>query len=245
MANRNLFDVSFTEFTWGSPDFTDIRVEIVKSGVRCFGRGTHADGNTALEKASAEALERLCCHILGISTVGCAVHLSPELAMENSRHEFIERYIFDMFRNGCFNSITNADSLLVIERNLPSKIWIVELGDGNTITICIFIDLGDPISIGISFGSDTNSFEKAYIEAFRNYMSYRQDRSSFDLAVKSNKDMWCCDKSFLQEVIFKLEQNDKGVRRKFTIPKVGTKTLMVSQVLGLSDCPFYFSRSEC
>lgn len=97
LRNDERFDLRVQELSWIKPIFPgwyDIQVSISIFGERFFGRGSDQDVNTALGKAVCEAVERATCFKHGISSVGVAGHVDLDLAKENARLEYIERFCF-------------------------------------------------------------------------------------------------------------------------------------------------------
>lgn len=82
LKSQEELNVRVTEFNWpyryniGLFDF-DVSFEV--NGHRHEGRGTDLDKSVALRKAISEAVERFICYVMGISTVGVAVH-EPSLS---------------------------------------------------------------------------------------------------------------------------------------------------------------------
>src|SRR6185437_2300039 len=75
----------------GLHDF-EARIEV--SGVAVVGRGIDFDPELAVEKASSEAIERLICNRLNISSEGFAIG-GRRGADEHAKNEALERYYFN------------------------------------------------------------------------------------------------------------------------------------------------------
>lgn len=244
LSMRDRIKVSFVEHKWAGPYFTDIEIKIHIGGMEFSGRGTDKNGDLALEKASAEAIERWCCQELKLSTVGCAIHSVELLAEKNSKYEFIERFIFNKFiENG---NLANEFFPAIPMRYPWGTFRFWNLGDtyAGSVAISISFDNQIPISIGIALSeSEEPAAAKAFIEALRNFEAYEHDKSTFTAMIGNDPDLWCCDPQFLKRVLSQIAMNKAVSPTNWILPDTITISKKVSEILGQDDCPLYFSRT--
>lgn len=91
---KELFKLSFKQYGWTEkylPMLHDFTAEISFNGISSQGRGTDLNAELAIEKASAEAIERYVCKILKMDSTGLSV--SGEVSStEHAKFEALERY---------------------------------------------------------------------------------------------------------------------------------------------------------
>lgn len=241
LSQKEKLGVKFTEHSWGRPSLTDIEVSFLFNGINVQGRGTHAVGDIALEKACAEAIERLCCLKLGISTVGCAIHSNEELAILNSRNEFVERSAFDSFLNQK-SSTLELDNVIKLQFGEKIKFWEIQNHSRCSTVFAITFDANEnPISLGLgSADSLKEACEKAYLEAIRNFVSFKQNPTAFKNSVEKDHNLWCCDEKFLLNVLNKINLTYEIKNESLSFK---TKVNPVSSIIGDDSCNLFFART--
>lgn len=248
LNKKDNLNVSFIEYSWGRPDYCDIAVQIEENGLIHNGRGTDRDGDIALEKASAEAIERWCCQRMNISTVGCAIHNVEAEAIKNSQEEFLERYIFNYFleKGSSIREIDNAKLFYSLASDCDYKFrsWVMCIKDLGSLIVTISFLHQKPISIGMSSSPLGLAIEKSYIESLRNFRAFQDDPTQFLEKVTKNKDLWCCDPKFLKQVMLKIEQTNSCLEKSPQTYLTATETKSASEVLGVNDCPLFFCRTS-
>jgi hypothetical protein len=244
ISKKELLAVSFVEHKDSQgllTNMTDIEVKVSVGDLVFSGRGTDPVGDIALEKASSEAIERWCCHLLGISTVGCAIHSIQEHCMANARNEFLERYFF----NQVFSKSISPCSLKSEPLGTDTVIKFFEITkcDAGSVLLALIFDSCDPICLGLSLESDIDlGFKKASIEALRNYSVYKTDKVYFQKTVASDHNLWCCDPQLLSKITKTLSSVNTPVQ-SVKIPEVNSWVHPVSEIIKIIDCPLYFSRT--
>lgn len=245
LSKKDLLKVSFVEHKNTQdllPHLSDIEVKISVDRLTFSGRGTDSIGDIALEKASSEAIERWCCHQLGISTVGCAIRSTKETAEFNSTSEFIERFYFDQL----LSHSGQALDLKIESIGTDTQINYYELAitDYGSVVLCLVVDSSKPICLGLALEQDLNNgFKKASIEALRNYAVYRENKPNFLKMTKEDHNLWCCNPDYLSKIFRLLSLELKTSNFYAEVPRLKSLTKNVSSILGIEDCPLFFSRT--
>lgn len=255
LSKCNTLDVSFGEHKWNVEaigPITDIEVRIKLGNTLIEGRGTDADGNIALEKASSEAIERWCCRQLKVSSVGCAIHSNPELAETHSKNEFIERFIFEQLKEKTLapEPMISAKIQYMQEKlaqqyaNTKLTFWELAKTQGRSVILSLISDEIKPIALGLSLESENNGLEKALIEALRNFVSYKTNVDAFFAVTKDNPDFWCCNPDYLEQINSLLKKASSHSKPEVLTPVTQTLNHKVSDILSFSDCHLFFSRTK-
>lgn len=245
LSKKDLLNVSFVEHKDTHNlllNLTDIEVKISVGGLIFSGRGTDSIGDIALEKASSEAVERWCCHKLEISTVGCAIRSTKEDAEKNSVSEFIERFYFDHF----LESPLHTPNLKTEPIGSASQIKYYELikTEYGSVILSLVVDSRKPICLGLAFEKERqDGFKKSAIEALRNYAVYKENKSSFQKVVDEDHNLWCCNPDILEKIFEKLSSPPATSKAFVEIPKFKSSAQNVASILGIQDCPLFFSRT--
>lgn len=245
LSKKDLLTISFVELKDTQsllPNLTDIEVKISVGDLIFSGRGTDSVGDIALEKASSEAIERWCCHKLNISTVGCAIRSTKEDAEYNSVSEFIERSYFDQF----LESPILAPNLKTESIDPEAQINYYELAKTKygSVILSLVVDSGRPICLGLALEKvPQDGFRKSAIEALRNYAVYKDSKSSFLEAIGEDHNLWCCNPDLLGKIFEKLSSQPATFNSSIEFPKFKSSIQNVSYILGIDDCPLFFSRT--
>jgi hypothetical protein len=94
ISRKELFNLSFTQYGWPErylPALYDFTAQISVNGISSQGRGTDFIAEVAIEKASAEAIERYLCKVLKMDSIGFSVSGFVS-ATEHAKFEALERY---------------------------------------------------------------------------------------------------------------------------------------------------------
>ena len=205
--HRKSFELRIREFEWPSviaARNTDFEVAMLYNGETVVGRGTDTDPNLALEKACAEAIERLVCVKHGVSSMGVALHTEKLLAKQNARSEFIERRVLAHHIN------------LIAPIELSSRSLLPGPDGDDQIESCIYklskcgvfetslsvISYRDIRLIGAASDfSFATASARADLEAIRNLAACISDAERFHQAVASNSNLKWSDSRFFHQKI--------------------------------------------
>lgn len=246
LSKKDLLKVSFVEHKDTHnllPNLNDIEVKIAVGGFIFSGRGTDSIGDIALEKASSEAIERWCCHKLEISTVGCSIRSTKEDAENSSLSEFVERFYFDQFLSG----LIIPTSLKIAPLSSGTQINYHQLvkTEYGSVILSLVVDSEKPVCLGLALEKELkDGFNKSATEALRNYAVYKENKSAFIEAVAADQNLWCCDPEILSKISEKISTPQTASDSFIEIPKLKSSTQSVSSILGIEDCPLFFSRTN-
>jgi len=249
IKNREILNPNFTEFDWPSryfPNLNDFEAILILNGITAVGRGTDKNKNLSIEKASAEAVERLICKRLGINSVGVAVSGATD-AKTHACFEALERYYFnehvrqsnpfspfeDSFTKSLvseFKKYNKSDEVQFYKMATPAPYWGIVCGISTN-------DSLPPLSIGLSMHTNAeHATERAFAEALINYARMKDAPKSVHGEILSHEDLWACDPKFLGN-IFKLFQKTNQNNTTFELPELETIALDISNITELSGCP--------
>lgn len=249
-ANKETFDFRINEFQWGkslSKSLYDFEASITLNGQVHLGRGTDTNELLALEKACAEAIERLVCWSHRIATDGIAIHKSKELARLSSRREAVERFLLKWHQdnNAPFEIYKNIDvyKRLVREVSKSAKIQIgVMSSESATVALVCLIADEDQLFLGMSCEATSHqACEKAVMEALRNLAAFKNDSASFLEELLVNQDLWCGRAENLRPLAALFTENKGAIRSN--IPEVVSQSVSHTVVSALSGCPVFVERS--
>ncbi len=240
--HRKSFELRIREFEWPKVvNFrnTDFEVTLIYDGETFVGRGTDADPNFALEKACAEAVERLVCSRHGISSLGVALHTNQLLAKQNARFEYIERRVLDHHINRIVPVELSSRSVSAVpasDDKIERCIYkLSKCGDIET-NLCV-ISCRDIRLIGAAaaFGNSDAS-ARAELEAIRNLAAYISDAERFQQAVSANLNLKWSDSCFFHNKIapFLLAI---GQADDLPAPTIGYKHLSLPNESIFAECP--------
>lgn len=254
-SNKQIFDLRFREFDWTTrhlPGVHDFSAVVGWNGVEAEGRGLANSSELALEKASAEAIERLICRLLNLDSVGMAVSgtLDPTI---HARNEVYERYFL--------NSHLNL-SIPMPEVKKPSgaSSHVVELfRSHNPKADLQFFKFATPTdfhgaaclidsqqkSLGFAFGTSLDDvISRSFLETLPNF-AWFQDQQ--DKLVDQEKDQpspnlpWHLREDFLNSVIPLLGGSGDG-QMSIALPQVVELSVDVSSISIFKDVPIRVAR---
>lgn len=249
IKNREILNPNFTEFDWPNryfPSLNDFEAILVLNGITAIGRGTDKDKNLSIEKASSEAIERLICKRLGISSVGVAVSGATD-AKTHACSEALERYYFgehvrqnkpftlheDGFTRAlvdAFKKYNKLDEVQFYKMATPAPYLGVVCGISKK-------DSPAPLSIGLSLHTNpAHTAERAFTEALINYARMKDAPKSVHGEILLDENLWACDPKFLSN-IFKLFQSAGQDNEIIELPELETIDLDIANIKELSGCP--------
>ncbi|EAR11030.1 YcaO-like family protein [Reinekea blandensis] len=111
---------------------------------------------------------------------GSAVHETEELAINSALEELIERHLFNIFWLFESNILEKSFSSDEIEHAIESgwRLDFYEIRDYKSCTICVMINRSDrrfskgAMTVGLSFGSDSDACIRAYTECLQTLEAY-------------------------------------------------------------------------
>ena len=241
-THRHDLQLKIREFSWPlgiveqQPNDFEVTLEFGRRSVS--GRGTDSDETLALEKACAEAVERLACHCDGIGSVGVAVHTNEVSARLNARAEYIERFVFR-------NHLLKNEPILYhspIELELAGSQF-----EGNLFTMascgglsCALSLISGPgvnllgLAADVEFGS---AVERASHEALRNYAAFLSAPGCFSDATRNDSDLWCCDFNYIESKIKPLLKIDSQKPQSVQEPVLFYRPVPLPAGTIFADCP--------
>jgi ribosomal protein S12 methylthiotransferase accessory factor YcaO len=251
---RHKFELKLNEFRWGkslSIPIYDIGATLRLGGKVAEGRGTATNELLALEKACAEAIERLVCQTNFLSTEGVALHTQEPNARENARLEALERFLFswhrerkiafDFLPTDCDEAIHLQQWVTDLSPKAKLEIRLMKAPTGYFSPICK-ISEGDNLFIGLSCGADLeDTCEKALIEAIRNLAAQKANPVSYSEALTNNPDLWCGDSKFINELLPLFDS--KSSNSMPPILEVISERLSTKSIGDLEDCPVFVERA--
>lgn len=254
VENRERLNPAFVQFDWPNRYFnglSDFKATLNIEDFAAIGRGIDISPEIALEKASAEAIERLICHKLNISSGGCAV--AGEIsAQSHARHEALERYYFDehIEIGRPFHLIEKTISPLSMSANLiceqfkslnpniGAHFYKMAVPDPYYGIVCNISPTSEaPQILGLSLHIDpTKALKKALKEALMNYARQQDNPKSFAEAVNADSDLWICNPRFMEKITT-LFSNTPWTTTATELPELIIEKIDTSSIEQLSGCP--------
>ena len=248
------FDLKISEFEWPSKEnfkIFDFEVNISFRGISAQGRGTDRSELFALEKASAEAIERLICMDQKISTIGVAVHVSRHLAEANAQSEAVERFLFERsLKEGVGlpkiikkNYIDITEYLKTLDSD--AEVQFFQFGaQGDFVGILCLVTKGkNQKFIGLSFEcSKKKALEKSFIEAARNLKAFIANPVQYQTEVAANSDLWAGDSKYIENISFLFKNPSLKVSE--TSLKVSLEELNLNAFAAFNNQPFSICRAR-
>ncbi len=221
ISRKELFNLSFTQYGWPErylPTLYDFTAQISVNGVTSQGRGTDFIAEVAIEKASAEAIERYLCKLLKMDSVGFSVSGFVS-ATEHAKFEALERYHLNRhlelkipFRRIDESAIDAALMQMInqLEDNSPSTFIsfhqmhtpIDEYG----VVCCIEDTKLNVFSFGFAFSKSVDhSLRRSLIEAIPNFVALKENKAisnfenSLPNALQENKP-WHLSQTFHSQI---------------------------------------------
>jgi hypothetical protein len=206
LSNRTRLDARFLEFSWQEPwglPIYDFEVSLL--GGKHLGRGTDKDEQTALAKAVSEAIERMVCFELNISTQGVAAHPSLLNAEKNAVDEALERALFQYHLANALpfghQMLCNEATGIIeaIEKN-GGSVSLKQMLSLAEYQSCVSLIQKDGYKfLGLGLGQTVGTAQtKSLIEALRNFAAYSKNPKEFPKQVQSNSDLWNCNPIFFE-----------------------------------------------
>ena len=247
LKHKTMLNPSFTEFNWPTRYFnglSDFEAVLSIDGLTAIGRGIDANKELAIEKASSEAIERLICQRLCISSVGVAI--SGEVSSEtHAQCEALERYYFDehIKLNQPFILIKSKSTEKLINQfkkqndNATLEFYKMATPAPSFGIVCkISCEQKNPL-LGLSLDTDfERALNKSLNEALVKYARLMDSPGTFHQEINANKDMWLCDTVFLNSIesLFNNQAKDSSL---ISLPALSIKKLDISSIRELEGCP--------
>lgn len=257
LQNATRFDLRVQELSWIKavfPGWNDLQVSISVFGEKFVGRGSHPDANTALGKAVCEAVERATCFRHGISSLGVAGHITEELAQENARLEYVERFCFA-------NQISHGIALDPLLINPVIGMRYARLGvelvpyrlfspPGVSVVLCIAIGknaesvFGGILGLGAATSLETAQ-EKALLECLRSLEFYLHTKSpairhedflKIEHPTSQDRQALLRDTAYFENLMASLKRTGSEI----SVPSGTFHQLRLDHAFG--DCPLVFVR---
>lgn len=257
LQNATRFDLRVQELLWIKaifPGWRDLRVSISIFGEKFVGRGSDPVANTALAKAVCEAVERATCFRHGIGSLGVAGHINMELAQENARLEYVERFCFSdqVSRGIALNPLSIDPAVGARYARLGVEIGLYRLASPSGVSVALCLANGknaEPAFGGILGLGAASSIEaaqdKARLECLRNLefclhtkpaSISREAFLKIERPTSQNRQALLRDTSYFQEFVASLNRTASDV----VIPDGKFDRLQTDDAFG--DCPLVFSR---
>lgn len=250
-SNKQIFDLRFREFDWTArhlPGVHDFSAIVRWNGVEAEGRGLANSRELALEKASAEAIERLICRILNLDSVGMAVSGTQDPTI-HARNEVYERYFLDSHLN---LSIPMSEL-----KPSGSGSHIVELFRSHNPTAALqFFKFATPTdfhgavclidsqqkSLGFAFGTSLEDvISRSFLEALPNFAWFQDKLGGQEKNQPTPKLPWHLREEFLNRVIPLLGGSGDG-QMSIPLPRVVELSADVSSISIFKDAPIRVAR---
>lgn len=240
-SQRTIFFPNFTELDWPmrfGPGLFDFSTQIKLGNILVNGRGVDSDREIALEKSVAEAIERLICTKLKISSVGVAIS-GAESSETHARFEALERYFLNTHLEkeipfSKIDSFVIQDKLISIQRHRPqSKVMFYQMAISKELygVVCI-IKEGGIISPGFALSLDLeSSMRRSYLEALPNFARLIENTNE-----KIPSEFWHIQTSFIEKLTSLLTSSYSSTQVIET-PSLVQQNLDLNNIPELLNCP--------
>lgn len=252
LFHKDLFKLSYTQYDWPDrylPGLHDFSCHIEFGKIKSEGRGISSDPDLAIEKASAEAIERYICLKLNIPSIGVAVS-GEKSALIHAENEAMERFYLKnhIDLQVPFKKINLTDPLIISISNLINKFTSTNKDVGvnfyqmNTSynkfgLICSIQNLkSNSYTFGFSFGSEYQKvFEKCFLEAIPNFAAINDEvRES-----SQTERPWHLSDNFKRQLLplFAASMEIPNKVYEFDPPQVEVKSINMDQFPEVHNCP--------
>jgi len=248
ITHKDLFKLAYKQYDW--PDryslgLYDFSCHLNFENIKSEGRGTSTDPDLAIEKASAEVIERYICLKLNIPSVGVAVS-GEKSALIHAQNEALERYYLNnhLELKWPFKKVDLANhstaSLSALLNKLTSSFKMVNIDfyqmhtpPDNVGIICSIQHLeANFYSFGFSFDSEySTGLERSFLEAIPNIAAISND----DLS----KRPWHLSDDFKARLLPLLSNSVNYPEKDFplTSPQLEIESLNMDLFPELKNCP--------
>lgn len=226
-------------------DLYDVEVSLDYMGKTFLGRGVDRLENTAVTKASSEAIERLVAHELNIESTGLSLKVDSDEAFNADLHaqnEVLERYFLTLHldRKVSFKIVDVENELVqkFKKYNSQAEVRFFDLNIPNdSCGLGCLIKEGSVTSLGFSVSQTMDkACEKSFVEALPNF--YWLKKNEIDDINKP----WHLKSFFIQKILNLLTQT--VIKETFLMPVIHKKDLRLSEHLLLKSAPIVFSKYE-
>lgn len=252
ITHKDLFKLAYKQYDWPdrySLELYDFSCYIGFENIKSEGRGTSTNPDLAIEKASAEAIERYICLKLNIPSVGVAVS-GEKSALAHAQNEALERYYLNnhLELKWTLKKVDLAnhsiDSLSALLNKLTSSFKMVNIDFYQMHTppdkigvICSIQHLETNFySFGFSFNSEhSTGLEKSFLEAIPNIGAINNEINSGDLNMRP----WHLSDDFKARLLPLLTNSVNYSEKDFplTPPQIEIESLNMDLFPELKNCP--------
>ncbi len=239
----------YTQYDWPKSYLSgvfDFGVSINMSGIESEGRGLATNPALAIEKASAEAIERWICKALNISSVGVAVSGEKSARIHADFEAFERYYLNEHIRLNVplhlitTDNINESQDLLNLLRQLEiqnedTKVSFYRM---NTLTdqfgvVCSIVNDNDTV-YGFALTSNlVSALQKSFFEALPNYAAIK-----IPSLLKVDEIPWHLQDSFLNKLNPLLKTDFNTTKHQiFNQPKLAIEKIDIFQLPELVGCP--------
>ena len=239
---RKDFELSIREFTWplamGS-SLSDFEVTLLHEGNASVGRGTDLDPNLALEKACAEALERLVCSEHGVSSIGIALHTNSIFARVNARLEFIERHVLGHHVESVAPATFSHKSqlrLLGDDSRCEHTLYRLKTCGAFSTALCVISYRSIRLIGAAADFNFSRAASRAELEAARNLAAFVSAPELFRKAVSGDSNYKWSDEDYFYRKIAPI-LTGQTLTSELHMPAVKYRKLQLPKAQKFEDCP--------
>lgn len=263
ISRKELFGLSFTQYGWPErylPALYDFTARISVNGISSQGRGTDLIAEVALEKASAEAIERYLCKILKMDSVGFSVSGFVS-STEHAKFEALERYYLNRhlvlkipFRRIDESAIDATLMQMITQLEEQSSSTFISFHQMHTPineygVVCFIEDTKlNVFSFGFAFGNNLgHTLKRSFIEAIPNFAALKEKeltartKNYFPTDLQENKP-WHLSQKFHSQMLPLIFDDSDLVNtdlenKNFEDLEFETLQINLDAVPELNDCP--------
>lgn len=251
-SNKQILDPKFREFDWTEkylPGIHDFMATIRWNGMEGEGRGLADSRELALEKASAEAIERLICRILNLDSVGMAVSGNQD-PKTHARNELYERFFLDSHLNmsipmqalkgqfGDRSQIVDAFK----RRNSEVGLQFFKFSTPADFNGVVCMIDNQRKSLGFALGTNFEDvIFRSFLEALPNFAWFQDRRDVLEAALPTSKLPWHLSDKFLTEIVPLLGGGDDRTTA-IPLPRVTEASVDISAIPIFKDSPIRVAR---
>ncbi len=253
ITHKDLFKLSYKQYDWTnrySLGLHDFSCHLNIGNIKSEGRGTSIDPELAVEKASAEAIERYICLKLNIPSIGVAVS-GEKSALVHAQNEALERYYLNkhlelkwpLKQVSLVHWSTDHLSTLINKLNSNFRILNVDFYQMHTPLdkfgiICSIQNLKTNFySFGFSFNSELSiGLERSFLEAIPNsFAAINDETKTNDLSTLP----WHLSDDFKACLLPLLTGSGEYPENKLTLspPQIEIEPLNMDLFPELKNCP--------
>lgn len=251
IRRKDQFKLSYTQYEWPERyglDLHDFSAQIEFGNLTSNGRGLSTHPEVAIEKASAEVIERYICQKLGIPSTGVAVS-GESSSLIHAENEALERYYLNQHLKrkiplAHFDLGTENLSLITliaqIQKRVPSTdldFFRMQTMEGKFGLVCSIQNKINAVhSFGFSFGTDLRKvFAHSLYEALPNFVALCDDT----LDASDSERPWHLKKVFRENIIslLKTDIDSQKLQVSIAAPQLKLESIGLDRFPELEGCP--------